>query len=184
VEDKQQYQQLEEGLAKCQASAESELVNYEISMMVADALRALRNKLMVILVQPLKTRMDKFLTAAGLSHRSYCRLENDKHKPIFELGWVVDDTHPRALPAMSGGESAIFCAALAYAIVELADPPLKLLLLEVAEVDQAHLGYLLDALVAVGETGMQVIAATHLEPQTEVAGVNVILCGVGEPALA
>lgn len=176
IEDKQAYQQLEAELAKCQASAESELTNHDVAKCFADAIRHCRNRLMIELVAPLRTRIDWFLAAAGIKHHSYCKLENAKGNTMFELGWVVDDMRRVALPSLSGGESAIFCAALAYAIVDLANPPLRLLLLEIAEVDEGYLRQLLHALVEVGKRGMQVIAATHIDPQRRVEGVHVIEC--------
>jgi len=64
--------------------------------------------------------------------------------------------------ALSGGESAIFTAALSLAIVRLVDPPAKLLLLEAAEVDGPNL----DAFLAIlGELGSEfdsiVVASCH-----------------------
>jgi DNA repair exonuclease SbcCD ATPase subunit len=182
VKAKQAYQQLEGELARCAASAERERVNHETAKRLADAIRAQRDQIMVDLVKPLAERMNKFLGWSGIYRRAYCRLENDRGSPAFELGWVVDDTLRIPLPAMSGGESVIFTAALAYAIVDLADPPLKLLLLEIAEVDGMNLERLAKALVEVGKNGMQVIAATHLLllPERIPDGINLIMCSASQ----
>lgn len=185
IKDKQAYQQLEAELARCQASAEAELTNNDVAKKIADAIREIRNRSMVTLVEPLKARIDWFLAAAGLEHHSYCKLENETGGPTFELGCVVDDMRRIALPALGGGVAAINYAALAYAIVDLADPPLKLLLLDIAEVDAPHLRRLLYALAEVGKRGMQVIAATHVDPQKRVEGVHEVRCSVrGEAPVA
>lgn len=184
LEAKQRYQQLEGELARCQASAELELINHDVANKYALALGKLRNKLMGALVEPLRTRIDWFLDKAGIRHHSYFSLESDRGRPTFDLGWVVDDAERIDLDVLSGGESAIFCAALAYAIVELADPPLKILSVEFEAVHANHVNGLLDAFVAVGARGMQVIAATHVEISDCPAGVNLMQCspqGVESP---
>ena len=181
VKAKQAYQQLEGELTRCAAAAERERVNHETAKRLADAIRALRDRIMADLVKPLAERMNRFLGWSGINCRAYCRLENDRGSSDFDLGWVVDDTLRVSLPAMSGGESAIYTAALAYAIVDLANPPLKLLLLEIAEVDDRNLQALIRAFIEVGKTGMQVMAATHsLLPYPPPDEINLISCRAGE----
>lgn len=63
---------------------------------------------------------------------------------------------------LSQGQQAIFTAALGLALVRLHNPPLKVLLLEAAEVDGPNLRALCDALSAMGKDfGSIVIASCH-----------------------
>lgn len=72
---------------------------------------------------------------------------------------------------MSGGESTVFCAALAYAMVDLANPPLKLLMLEVGECDDKTFYGLIEAIEGVcREKTIQAIVATHFADEHKLFG--------------
>ena len=116
---------------------------------------------MVELIRPLLDRMNRFLEAAFPGHVAFCELVNDRGRPIFQLGWIFDGAR-RYLPALSGGESGLFCAALGYALVVLADPPLKLLLIEASELDIGMFGRLCNGIEAVESELDSVMVATHL----------------------
>lgn len=163
IDAKARYQALESELARAVAAAEAEGVRHETAKSIAGAIRSLRDGLMGELVKPLLSRMNHFLAVAAPGRVAYCELEQVKGetvKPVFEIGWIVDGTYRVPLPALSGGESALFGAALAYALVCIANPPLRLLLIEAAEVDANHMTRLLEALRAVADDVGNIFVAT------------------------
>jgi len=111
-------------------------------------------------VAPLLDQVNEFLAIAAPGRTAYCELVDAKGKPIFELGWKTEDVRV-SLPALSGGEAAMFCAGLALALVKLADPPLKLLLLEAGPLDSGNLASLLRAIEATAND-VQAVVATHI----------------------
>jgi len=162
IEAKNRFQALEHELTRCTAAAESEMVMHEVCKTLVLAIKAMREEMMVGLVAPLIDRMNHFLEGAVSNRQAYCELADAKGKAIFQLGWIVDGERKVALPALSGGETAILGAALLYALVMLADPPLKLLLLEVGAVDVDNFLSLLDGLEHVGPDVGNIIVATHM----------------------
>ena len=72
--------------------------------------------------------MTKFLRAAGLGETPYIRVD----RGVCEFG-LRRGSQEIAVEALSGGESVIFCSALAAAIIVLRKPTIKVLLIEGAE---------------------------------------------------
>jgi hypothetical protein len=97
-------------------------------------------------VRPLVDDVAALLAAAGRSERVYLELENERGKPVFDLGWVSGDSR-RSLSALSGGEAVLFCAALAVTIAKRSTGR-KVLLIEADPLDEDNLGFLLWALSA------------------------------------
>jgi len=161
-------------LHNASADAEGATASVEMGKAVELAAKACREALMHSLVAPLINNMASILKAAMPGCAAYCALANERGTAIFELGWVCDGQRV-SLAGLSGGESTIFLAALAYSLVKLADPPLKLLLIEAAELDKDHMDRLAGALRHV-EGEMQVlVAACHTEPQVvSIEGWNVM----------
>ena len=149
INDKQSYQTLERECAQCSANAEHEGLAHDVCKRVVDALRAIREELMHDLVKPLIDRINRFLQVAAPGRRAYCSLESPKGKAEFDLGWIADDVRKITFDALSGGEQALYGTALAYALVMLADPPLKLLMIEAGEVDCGTSRDIIDALTEV-----------------------------------
>lgn len=177
LQRKRQFAVLENKLTDCTAQAEAEATNYESWDCLGRALRAIREEMMVELVKPLLSRIDRFLSVAMPEHRAYCELANERGTAIFELGWTVGGHHRVSLPAMSGGESALFGAALIYALVGLADPPCRMIGLEAAELDRVHLARLMQALSSIDDMDLIILATCHpVNVETaEQGGWNVIL---------
>lgn len=76
----------------------------------------------------LEARMRTFLRAAGRMEDPYLRAA----RGVCEFGWRRGE-YEIAVEALSGGETVLFCAALAAAVIALRGPELKLLLIEAAE---------------------------------------------------
>jgi hypothetical protein len=102
------------------------------------ALKTVREKLVGAATEPLVSVLNEVLAAAGRPERAYLELENERGRPIFELGWVRNSERI-ALPALSTGESAVFCAALSLAITMRSDGR-KVLLCDATTVTEDNRG--------------------------------------------
>lgn len=159
------------------ATKEEQGVLHEVAKVALECTREIRDRLVGELVSPLLDRMNRFLAIAAPGCRAYCNLAGTGKKTVFELGWIKsrpgkpDMQVP--LNTLSGGESVIYSAALVYAMTMMADPPLKLMLLEVAEVDEWNWNNLAAALEAVAdELGNILVATSRVFPVRD--GWNVI----------
>lgn len=81
----------------------------------------------------LEARVREFLVGAGRAEEPYIRAG----KGQLDFGWRRGDKEI-AVEALSGGESVIFTAGLAAAIVSLRSPQVKALLIEAAELGSAE----------------------------------------------
>lgn len=176
IEKNEAYSLLEREFTVCVANAEKRGLAHDVAKGLCEAIKSLRESIMATLIAPAKVLIDRFLSAARPGVESYCLLENDRGTAIFELGWVRDGRRV-ALPALSGGERCLFVAALAYALTMLADPPLKLLLLEASEIDQANLIAIMSACEAVADDLGNVLIATHVDHIEAATGWNIVKCG-------
>ena len=161
LEDIGKFDQLTQTYQECIQKAEEENIKHEVGKTLCKAIRAVREDIMGSLILPLMDRMYEFLSIAEPGCKPFFELESDRGKAIFQLGWIVDDEKRVPLPAMSGGESVTFCAALAYAMVDLADPPLKLLMLEIGECDDKTFNGLIGTAERLCPDKMQAIVVTH-----------------------
>jgi chromosome segregation ATPase len=161
ISQRTEYGAIDTQLQEAILSSESEQLAWDVAKKMADAVRTLRETMMAKLIAPLMLHMKKFLSVAAPEHEPYCDLETTTGKPAFTLGWCPPDAPQRTYDAMSGGEKVLFGAALAYALIMLADPPLRLLMLEVGEVDVEHLNALMDAIEHVSDDLGNAFISTH-----------------------
>jgi len=134
---------------------------------VQDAIKAVREVIMDDMVRPLLDTVDEFLRLAGVERSAYCTLANGRGKAIFDLGWVVDvDGLERriSLDTMSGGESALFGAALAYAMLKAANQPSKVLCIEADSIDTNTIDKLLVGFGGVNDLDHVIVATCHKVP--------------------
>lgn len=183
VESKRTYETLDRELAAMILDLDRQMTRHEVAKSMADACRVSRETLMAQLVAPLMNGMTRFLAGTGLPVVPYCRLESDRGKPLLELGWVRDGRVRVALPTMSGGECGLFHAALAYALVAIRRPPVRLLMIEAGELDVESLSRLALAVGAVADSLDNAIVATHLEVDPG-DGWTAIECGEREAVTA
>jgi DNA repair exonuclease SbcCD ATPase subunit len=108
------------------------------------AIQSVRERLVGAATAGLLTDLNAVLQAAGREEIVYLELENDRGKPIFELGWSRGGQRT-ALPALSAGEAVIFCAALSIALAKRS-PGRRMLLVEADPLDLGNLEALLAAL--------------------------------------
>lgn len=158
--DKVRVKALEEELTKCIASAEHEGVLHECAKTMCQAIKDVRETAMATMAKPFLGMIDAVLFPA-IQKRSYCDLVSERGRPIFDLGWI-DGDRKRSLVAMSGGEAALFGGALAFALVAMAEIPMKLLLIEASELDWANLGLLMNGINANRGSLSNVMIATHM----------------------
>ncbi|MDZ4250360.1 MAG: hypothetical protein U0990_09755 [Candidatus Nanopelagicales bacterium] len=157
-------------LHECIAAAERQRMVHDVCRTLADSIRVLRDDVLTGLVRPLLDRVDAVLGVAEPGSRAYCELVNARGRAIFELG-LIDRFDARvALPAMSGGQGCVFTAALLAALIELADPPLRVLLLEVDAADWLTFDGLCGATANVA--GLQVFLFMHRHPAGGCPGMD------------
>lgn len=121
-------------------------------------------------VAPLLEGLQAVFQEAGRQETPYIDLENEKGRPIFELGWVRDGERI-PFESLSGGEGAIFAAGL-QASIALLSPGRKLLLVEADTLDPGNLKALLAALSPLGERLDALIVST-CHPVPDAPGWNV-----------
>ncbi len=146
LELKQRYGVLEQQLADATSTAATERVTHEAAKRLAEAIRVVRDEYLGELINPLLERMHGVLDKVRPGHVPYCHLVDDRGTADFDFGWMVDGKRTISFDTMSGGERVIFKVCLQYALIVLADPPLKLLLVDACEVDVPNLEWLLRAL--------------------------------------
>ena len=159
--EKVRFKTLEEGLTKCIASAEHEGALHECAKTMCQAIKDVREAAMATMAKPFLGMIDAVLFPA-VQKRSYCDLVSERGRPIFDLGWI-DGDRKRSLVAMSGGEAALFGGALAFALVAMAEIPMKLLLIEASELDGQNLGMLMNGIFANSGSLSNVMIATHID---------------------
>ena len=141
------------------------------------AIATVREKLVGAATAPLLGALNEVLALAGREERAYLELENDRGKPIFELGWTRGDQRI-AHPALSAGEAAIFGAGLAIAMA-LRSPGRRVLLAEADPLDERNLAAFLGALAPWADRLDALVVATA-SPVPAAAGWEVI--GLAEEA--
>jgi DNA repair exonuclease SbcCD ATPase subunit len=143
------------------ARAKSEQVSEAAWKAAEAASKRARETYVADVVRPLVDDVAALLAAAGRSERVYLELENERGKPVFDLGWVSGDSR-RSLSALSGGEAVLFCAALAVTIARRSTGR-KVLLIEADPLDEENLAMLLSALSAMDVDLDAVLIATSTE---------------------
>lgn len=119
---------------------------------------------------PFVDRVRRFLAAAGHVEEPYLECA----KGAADVGWITTAGAKVPYAWLSGGQSAIFRAAVAYAIVTLRAPAERVLLLELAETgDGAADSRLLRAAVAVS-ADVQVVASTCSPSVVAPEGVEIV----------
>lgn len=146
----------------CVVNAERQVIKWEVCKKLAEAVKKLREEIMAELVAPLLAQMDGFFLAGGVNIKAHCGLIDSKGSRVFDLGIERGDDRI-VYQALSGGERCLVGAALAYALVQLADPPLKLLMLECAECDTETFDHIRLACQELQNTLSNVVIATWLD---------------------
>lgn len=130
---RQKWDTLSGELARMIADAEDIRKKQVAAKGAVESLKKLRDVAIGAMMTPLIKTLQEVLGVA-----TYCRLVNERGKPTFDLG-LNRNGRMISVDALSGGERTMFCAALVIAMVKLADPPEKILLLEGCELDSKNL---------------------------------------------
>ena len=110
---------------------------------------------------PLIRQMETFLKGAGRDERPYF----EAGRGYCDIGWEIG-AERIAIQALSGGEYALFCAALTSAVIVLRGAPLRLLLIEAAECDEGTMGQLLAGIDAVVDSLTAAVVCTWKRPES------------------
>lgn len=166
IKAKESYENINRELLAAQERAESRRLRHDMGKIIVKAIKVLREELTRKLTAPVTLLMDRFLAGVG-EIKSYIELDNAQgKKAVFRIGWERpnEDGTTRRTPieAMSGGENAIFTAALAYGLLMLADPPLKLLMIEAGEISARNLDALLQGVESVSDDIGNALIAAHV----------------------
>lgn len=150
--------------------AERAKVGEEAWKICEEALKVIGEPLVGRAAAPLLDRANEVLERAGRPERLYLELENDRGKPIFEIGFLRNGVRI-SLEALSAGATVLLSAALSVAIT-LLSPGRRFLLIEADPLDERNLRTLLEALGPWAEQLDALIVATarelprdfHVEP--------------------
>lgn len=149
---------LDQELGEITSALELATVRLEAGKATEWALQRLRERDLATRGKPLTDRLRAFLHAAGMDVEPYVRA-----KPrALDFGWVTSGQDV-PLQAMSGGETVLYMAGMAAAVITLRAPELRLLLIEGAEC-QDHLGQLMAGCAAVAEELTHAIITTQTPP--------------------
>lgn len=130
-----------------------------------------REELVSMATRPIIESMDKVLAMVGRDERAYAELENDRGRPICQLGWQNGTRTP--VGSLSAGETVIFTVALTMAIAANSRG-LKVMLVEADPLDDVNLFRFLDGALAIGSDLDALIVATASHVQMVPKGWNVI----------
>lgn len=176
VEAKIRAQQCESSIQESILRKEDLECDLEASKKLVSAIKAVRDEVMDSLCKPVLDRLRKFLSVGMPGCEPYCEVTDPKGKSVFDIG-IIRDGKRISNRTLSGGEGAIFCAGLAYAMTAIASCPLKVLLLEAAELDIESADRVLDALEHVSSELSNVFVATCHETKFVSGGWDIFNTG-------
>ena len=162
LESKQKHDSLEQELLDLRVKVEDKQALHKMAKHIRDALSTSRETMMEELTGPLLKGMEVVISAYREGWKPYVELVTPVgNKSVMQYGIQMGDTR---VPhdTLSGSATAAFMAAMAAAMVRVANPPLKILLIEAAELDSENLGHLLNALAAIRHSLSNILVATHL----------------------
>jgi DNA repair ATPase RecN len=163
IELRATYGTLDREIAEAVAQQKSQAQSFDVYGQIGKALKKLREELLRDLVKPLMKSLLQVVAIAAPGYVPVCNFSTVTGKPACELGWTPPGGSgpPVLLKTMSGGEQAVFGAALSVALIRMADPAFKVLSIEAGEVDGPNLLKLLAAIEMMDWPG-NVLVATHL----------------------
>ncbi|MCG8406715.1 MAG: hypothetical protein MI923_16085 [Phycisphaerales bacterium] len=185
IERKQKLQTLEENYNQAITRANERGIEHEVGNLLAKAIKALRDRMMDGLVEPLTKLMDEFLGAYEPGLRSFIEFNKANGKgAIFRIGWIREGQR-HLYKFIAGGEQVVLRTALTYGITKLKNPPLKILLVDACTISSEYIVKLFGAIDQVaGEFGNVVLAAHptfDVEAHLRQWKVNHTGAGIGEP---
>lgn len=149
----------------------------EALKVVTAAVKTVRNASVNALTKNLTETANRMLQTINPAMSLEVVLERDG-KDVFDFVVRIDGK-PRSISTLSGGEAVTLGIAISTSLIGLASPPLRVLLVEGAEVDPANLTGLLKgakALLDAGHLDNVMVASCHLPAETA-DGWNVVRLG-------
>lgn len=138
-------------------------VRYDALSSAEKAAKSVREMIVMTSMQTFLSDVDAVVSAALPAERAFVDLVSERGGSIFRLG-LVSTKGFRDLDALSGGETAIFAAAIALAIAKRSEL-LKVLLLEADPIDEENSKRLLEVLERVNGDLDGLLVASSREVQ-------------------
>jgi len=164
-------QHLEHQFQECVAKIAEAEETMESTVGLAKALgpKGLQSKIMKDVVGPIRKKVNELLKSHG--YKIEFNLFDRNGKEVFEI-FKVENSIKIPYLTLSGGEKILFGAALVVALIQLADPPVKALCIEAAELDANSFGFLVKALDDVAGGLDNVMLASCNERVTDMAATQ------------
>jgi len=159
VAEKERERGLAEAMAERIALARRGVVEHLVVSDLTAAAKGLRDALVAEIIGPLRKTVDEILPEINPEYRSYFALEDMRGKESFEFG-RVKGAQRIPFASLSGGETVLFSTALVTALILRANPPEKVLLVEMGELDEANARALLGGLTKLSRHLDNVIVAS------------------------
>jgi DNA repair exonuclease SbcCD ATPase subunit len=147
----------------------------EATKKVLGVLKQVRERIVSDTLAPIQGALADVLSRSGVKRQPILSTEDDQGRADFRLGWVTETGRSVSVDTMSGGERVMFLGALSTALASMAEPPLRVLMLDAGELDHHHLKESLRGLVGL-EQG-NIIVATHLPIAADPEGWQVMRMG-------
>lgn len=159
VAGKERERGLAEAMAERIAAARRGVVEHQVVADLTEAAKGLRDALVAEIIGPLQKTVDEILPEINPEYRSYFALEDMRGKESFEFG-RLRGAQRIPFASLSGGETVLFSTALVTALILRANPPEKVLLIEMGELDEANARALLGGLTKLARHLDNVIVAS------------------------
>lgn len=125
--------------------------------------KGIKGSLMKEMLNPLLEDVNAKLHEIGITEDFYFETNSDTGKEIFEFGWGT-----KPFEALSTGEQLLLMTALMTAMIERANPPVKVLAIDnINDLDKYNLSLVMKGLNTIGENMDNIILAGVVEPTYE-----------------
>lgn len=140
---------------------------------IGKAIKAVRDEVLNDTVRPL---VDRIREVTGVP--AYLDLETPSGRAAFDIGWITS-SRKISLDTLSGGEASLFGAGLAFALMDMAAPPMRILMIEAGNLDSTMFQKLVDGLGRVKDRITQAILATHVNigKENDLPGWSLVVTG-------
>lgn len=125
--------------------------------------KGIKGNILKEMLNPLLEDVNVKLHEIGIQEDFFFETNSDTGKEIFEFGWSG-----KPFAALSTGEQLLLMSAMMTAIIERADPPVKVLALDnINDLDSTNLGIIMRGLHTIGKNLDNIILAGVVEPKEE-----------------
>jgi len=113
--------------------------------------KGLQGELVKDILAPLTEAIQNKFIYMGIQKTFYFQTEDDKGNEIFQFGWTSEDGDRRNFDALSTGEQMLLLIAMMTTIIDMMNPPMKVLCIDNAEnLDSGNLRRVLHGIISAG----------------------------------